>query len=89
MDRGVTEFVRETFFSSLKLTEMVLEQLQVPPDTAQRAIELFREHDERTLVESQAVWHDEQQMIQNQHQAAQELLDLFEADTAGRKEVPA
>ncbi len=47
MDRGVTVIVRETFFSSLRLAELVLEQVGVPQERALRAIELFREHDER------------------------------------------
>ena len=80
MDRGVTEIVRETFFSSLRMSEMVLQSLDVPPEAAHRAIELFREHDEQTLLETHAVAHDEQQLIQSTQQAVQELQFLFEAD---------
>ncbi|MGH7029112.1 MAG: NAD-binding protein, partial [Stellaceae bacterium] len=80
MDRGVTGIVRETFFSSLKLTEMVLGALDLPADAAQRAIKLFCEHDQQNLVETQAIAHDESQLIQSTQQAAEELLELFEAD---------
>ena len=80
MDRGVTGIVRETFFSSLKLTGMVLGALDLPADAAQRAIKLFCEHDEQNLVETQAIAHDESQLIQSTQQAAEELLELFEAD---------
>ena len=80
MDRGVTEIVRETFFSSLRMSEMVLQSLDVPAEAAHRAIELFREHDEQTLLETHAVAHDELQLIQSTQQAVQELQYLFEAD---------
>ena len=80
MDRGVTRIVRETFFSSLRMSEMVLQSLDVPPEAAHRAIELFREHDEQTLQETHAVAHDEQQLIQSTQQAVQELQFLFETD---------
>ena len=82
MDLDIAGIVRETFYSSLRLTEMVLDALDVPPETARRSIELFREHDERNLIETQAIAHDEQQLIQSTQQAAQELMELFEADTA-------
>jgi monovalent cation:proton antiporter-2 (CPA2) family protein len=80
MGAGVKEIVRETFFSSLRLTELLLEQLDVPAAQAERAIALFRAHDERILTETYAIAQDEQQLIQTQHEAAQELMDLFESD---------
>jgi CPA2 family monovalent cation:H+ antiporter-2/glutathione-regulated potassium-efflux system protein KefB len=83
MDIGITGIIRETFFSSLRLTELVLEALDVPAELAHRAIELFREHDERTLIETQAIAENEQQLIQSTQQAAQELMELFEADRPG------
>jgi hypothetical protein len=63
---------------------MVLGTVGIPPDTAHRAIEIFREHDEQTLVETQAIAHDESKLIQSTQEAAQELQELFEADTLGR-----
>jgi len=83
MDIGITGIIRETFFSSLRLTELVLEALDVPAESAHRAIELFREHDERALIETQAIAENEQQLIQSTQQAAQELMELFEADRPG------
>jgi CPA2 family monovalent cation:H+ antiporter-2/glutathione-regulated potassium-efflux system protein KefB len=85
MDVGVAGIVRETLFSSLRLTEMLLEKLDVPADSARRAIELFREHDERNLIETQAISGDEGQLIQSTQQAAQELMELFESDQAQRE----
>jgi len=80
MDRGITRLVRETFYSSLRLSEMVLEDLGVAADEARRAVELFRQYDERSLLESQAFYDDERQLIQSARQAADELSGLFEAD---------
>jgi monovalent cation:proton antiporter-2 (CPA2) family protein len=81
MDLDIAGIIRETFYSSLRLTEMVLDALDVTPNTAGRAIELFREHDERNLIETHAIAHDEQQLIQSSQQAAEELKELFEADS--------
>lgn len=89
MDRGVAGIVRETFFSSLRLTEMVMGELDIAPEDAHRAIELFREYDERTLVETHAIAHDETQLIQSAQQASEELLGLFEADRDERREAAA
>ena len=41
------------------------------------------------LVETQAIAHDETQLIQSTQQAAQELLELFEADRDQRKDAEA
>jgi CPA2 family monovalent cation:H+ antiporter-2/glutathione-regulated potassium-efflux system protein KefB len=80
MGAGVEASVRETFFSSLRLTELLLEKLDVPAAQAERAIALFREHDERMLTETYAIAQDEQKLIQTTQEARQELLDLFESD---------
>jgi CPA2 family monovalent cation:H+ antiporter-2/glutathione-regulated potassium-efflux system protein KefB len=80
MAAGVAFIVRETFFSSLRLTELVLEGLDVPREQALRAIDVFRAHDERILDETYAIAHDETRMIQTTQEAAQELIDLFETD---------
>ncbi len=80
MAAGVEIIVRETFHSSLRLTELLLEELDVPEDQAHRAIELFREHDEKLLAETYAVADDEEQLIQTVQDANRELLDLFESD---------
>ncbi len=80
MAAGVDLFVRETFFSSLRLTEIVLEELDIPEAQAKRAIELFRKHDDRILHETYAIGNDEGKLIQSVQDAAQELQDLFETD---------
>jgi monovalent cation:proton antiporter-2 (CPA2) family protein len=80
MDREVDGFVRETFYSSLKMAEDTLLALGVGPDEAARSVALFRDHDERNLVETHAIYRDEKQLIQSVQQAADELNTLFEAD---------
>ena len=80
MDRQVDGLVRETFHSSLELARQALTLLGIDGPAAERAITLFREHDEKGLVETHAIYRDEQQLIQSQQQAADELASLFEAD---------
>lgn len=86
MGAGVDHFVRETFFSSLRLTEIVLEALDVPEAQAKRAIELFRRHDDQILHETYAYGNDEGRLIQTAQEAAKELQDLFETDQSDMEE---
>ena len=85
MDLGVARPVRETFYSSLRLSEMALEALGIAKDEAERAVEFFRIHDEASLLKSHAYYEDEQRLIQNAKQAAEELSGLFEADQQERQ----
>ena len=80
MDRGVDGLVRETFFSSLVLAEKALTVLGIDAAAAARAVALFRDHDERYLVCSHAVYRDEQRLMQTAQDATAELESLFEAD---------
>ncbi len=80
MDRAIKAIVRDTFHSSLKLSELVLQALDIPGERAARAVALFAAHDEQTLIHSHGFRGDEQQLIQNTQQAAAELASLFEAD---------
>jgi CPA2 family monovalent cation:H+ antiporter-2/glutathione-regulated potassium-efflux system protein KefB len=84
MGAGIENIVREMFFSSLRLTEILLEKLGIPEDQAGRAIALFSDHDERILTETYAVANDEQQIIQTTQSANQELQDLFESDSSDK-----
>jgi CPA2 family monovalent cation:H+ antiporter-2/glutathione-regulated potassium-efflux system protein KefB len=83
MDRNVTDIVRETYYSSLRLAELVMDAHGVPPDDAARAVKLFDEHDQQALVASHAFYEDERQLIQNTQQVAEELAGLFETDRPG------
>jgi len=89
MDRGITRIVRETFFSSLRLSEMAMEELGVPAAEIERTVRVFREHDERQLRASHAIYLDETRLIQSAREAAQELAELLEADRQPETEVSA
>ena len=80
MDAGVEHIVRETFFSSLRLTELVLGGIGLSPDDARRTVQRFREHDEHALVDQHVIYDDEKKLIQTSAEAAEELRRLFEAD---------
>ena len=80
MDRDVDGLVRETFYSSLQLARMALTTLGIDEEAAERAVALFRDHDEKTLQATHAIYRDEEQVKQSQQQAADELASLFEAD---------
>jgi voltage-gated potassium channel Kch len=84
MDRGVKYIVRETLYSSLRLSELVLEKLDVPAAEAHRAAELFLEDDEKRLAESHDFYNDEAKLIQSTRDAARELAEVFEADRMSR-----
>ena len=50
---------------------------------AQRAVALFKQHDEAQFEIQLAVRHDEAQLIETAQQAAEQLQELFEVDAAG------
>lgn len=84
MDRGVDWLVRDTFFSSLALAEHALTALGIEADAASRAVDFFREHDEKALLDSHPFYRDEAKSIQTMQDAAAELASLFEADRESR-----
>jgi glutathione-regulated potassium-efflux system ancillary protein KefC len=89
MDRDVTRIVRETFFSSLRLSEMAMEELGMPAEEIERAVRVFREHDEHQLRASHAIYLDETRRIQSAREAAQELAELLETDRQTETEAAA
>jgi glutathione-regulated potassium-efflux system protein KefB len=80
IDVGVHELVRETFLSSLRLSELVLLGLDFDEDDARRTVAAFRERDEQMLVDQHAFYDDETKVVQTAAQVAAELKSLFEAD---------
>ena len=80
MDREVEGIVRDTFHSSLKLAELALTALGVPPARASRVVDVFAAHDEHVLVETHAYYSDEKQLVQNAAQWTSELAQLLDAD---------
>lgn len=80
MDLGVKVMVREAFFSSMELTRRILIRLGLSEAEVERTLTMFRRHDEKTLVEQHAVYHDESMLLQSAREAASELEALFESD---------
>jgi glutathione-regulated potassium-efflux system protein KefB len=89
MDLGVHAVIRETFHSSLEMSQQVLEALGLPAQVAAERRERFREHDERMLREQHLVYDDEAALIATSQQAWQELQQLFDADERPEPDVRA
>jgi glutathione-regulated potassium-efflux system ancillary protein KefC/glutathione-regulated potassium-efflux system protein KefB len=81
-DLGVRAIHRDTFPASLDAANQSLLKLGFGVAAAQRAVALFREHDEALLETQYAIHHDETQFIQTTQQAAAQLRELFEADVS-------
>ncbi|HET7268575.1 MAG TPA: monovalent cation:proton antiporter-2 (CPA2) family protein [Oleiagrimonas sp.] len=80
MDLGIDEPVRETFYSSLKMTRQVLQLLGMDEETARERVERFRQHDEHVLLQQHLVYDDEKAMRQTSREALVDLEQLFAAD---------
>lgn len=80
---GITAIFRETFPSSLEAAHRALLQLGLGVAAAERAITLFKHHDEEQLKAQYAAQPDEAQLIQTTRDAAEQLRELFEADAIG------
>jgi len=81
-DLGVKHIWRETFPASLEMAREALLSLGFDSAASDRALSLFRQHDERQIEVQYAVQHDEAQLIQSAKEAAEQLQGLFEADRA-------
>jgi glutathione-regulated potassium-efflux system ancillary protein KefC/glutathione-regulated potassium-efflux system protein KefB len=79
-DLGVKLVWRETFPASLDMARQALLSLGFDVAASDRAVTLFRRHDEQQLDAQYAVQHDEAQLIQTAKEAAEQLQGLFEAD---------
>ncbi len=82
MDLEVRYTIRETFVSSLEMSEKVLETLGLSKARAIETVRQFRAHDELTMARQQAVKDDESKFLQTTRESAEQLLHLFETDTA-------
>jgi len=81
MDMNVEVLYRDTYLSSLEMAKEVLRGLGIASAEATRTVNTFREHDERLLRRQHAIYHDEARFIQTTKQAAEELRNLFDADS--------
>ncbi|HEX9193710.1 MAG TPA: monovalent cation:proton antiporter-2 (CPA2) family protein [Burkholderiales bacterium] len=79
-DLGVKIIYRETFPASLDMARHALLTLGFGIAASERAVTLFRQHDEGQIDAQYAVRHDEAQLIQTSREAAAQLQELFEAD---------
>jgi CPA2 family monovalent cation:H+ antiporter-2/glutathione-regulated potassium-efflux system protein KefB len=80
MDEGVEQIVRETFFSSLRLSELALAELGFNPAEARKTVQAFREHDEQMLVDQHGYYKDEKRVVQTSAEMVEEFHRLFDAD---------
>ena len=79
-DLGVKLIWRETFPASLDMARQALLSLGFGSAASERAVSLFKQHDEQRLEAQYAVQHDEAQLIQTSKEAAAQLQELFDAD---------
>lgn len=79
-DAGVDYVVREVFHSSMEMSRHLLQALNIPADEAEKAVALFRRHDQALLERQQQFYHDEEQLIASARQSLVELEDLFVQD---------
>ena len=86
-DLGIRWIFRETFPSGLDMARQSLLQAGISPSVAERAITLFRSHDEEQLEAQYAFHQDEARLAQTTQEAAQQLRELFETDIAGKADV--
>ncbi|GLQ48246.1 glutathione-regulated potassium-efflux system protein KefB [Dyella lipolytica] len=80
MDLGIDEPVRETLFSSLKMTRKALEALGLSPEEAVAEVERFRRQDAELIKIQYLVYDDEAKLVQTTREALADLDRLFEAD---------
>lgn len=80
MDLGIKHIFRETFLSSLAMSEQVLADLGVDRLEVTRLIEVFREKDEQLIREQHAIQHDEEKLIQTALETGRELRFLMNRD---------
>lgn len=80
MDLGVEEPVRETLFSSLKMSRKTLEALGLSAEEATEEVERFRRKDAELLKVQYLVYDDEAKLVQTTREAIEDLNKLFEAD---------
>ncbi|HEY5646292.1 MAG TPA: monovalent cation:proton antiporter-2 (CPA2) family protein [Pseudomonadales bacterium] len=85
-DVGVDFVIRETLGSSLVMGTELLKVMGLSSAEAVEAIDVFREHDERTLARQLAVHRDDEAFRQAAIAADRELEELFREDLAASSE---
>lgn len=82
MDLGVELPVRETLYSSLKMTRQTLEALGMSPEMAADHVERFRRQDQELLKRQYLVYDDDARIVQTTREALIDLEQLFQADSS-------
>jgi glutathione-regulated potassium-efflux system protein KefB len=86
MDMGIDEPVRETLYSSLKMTKQALIALGLAPERAADRVERFRRQDAELIKAQYLVYDDETKLVQTTREALADLERLFEADASPQAE---
>lgn len=82
LERGITDFERETFPAALNTAVKALLKLGFDRKRASDAARLFHQHDEATLRKLQPVHRDHEKLITMSEQARQDLEELLKVETA-------
>ena len=80
LDLGIEKQWRETLSSSIEMTEAVLQEFGFTYYRAQRLMDKFRSHDERSLRYQHSVHDDEEKLISASKEYAQQLVDVLQSD---------
>ena len=80
MDMNIEHVVRETLYSSLEMSRLVLEDLGLDPAVADDRVAKFEKHDAKVLQQQYLVYDDEAALVQSAKDALDDLQKLFEAD---------
>jgi glutathione-regulated potassium-efflux system protein KefB len=80
LDLGVAELRRETFLASLDLTRVLLLGLGYSQRVAERAVNTFRDHDERRLNEDYKLASDADKFVERARSYQAMLEKLFQED---------
>ena len=86
LDLGIKSLRRETFLSALDLTRQLLNGLGFSDRVAERAVQTFRTHDERRLMEDYKLASDMEKLQQKARSDAATLEQLFQEDAAEEAE---
>jgi monovalent cation:proton antiporter-2 (CPA2) family protein len=84
MDLGVHDVWRETLSSSLALSKHLLFDLGFSKDAAIKAVEIFRDNDQKLLYDQYVVKEDEKRMISASKEAGEQLTELLKLDLASK-----
>lgn len=80
MDAGVDHIIRDTLLSSIAMGERVLEKLGLDDKDVRHVSDMFRERDEKLLLEQHAIQDSEEKLIQSSKDSARELESILEQD---------